>query len=761
MTGTVFFRDFKVDSLLLPEKFVAKLLIYEDDRLTDTLTRTISFAEGPQALSLPGGISTSALSIEIKVNRVVYTSNQYRHFLKTAGLINNYYGYVKIMQDMPQLLMKTSGASPSASNFFLNYVMLIRLESYVRQHNFSQLLHLKLRDPLNFEQLFGKMLRLQTRMKTLSEQILSGNVSAGLADKENFTRSYVALSIKAVAFSKEQQPYIATSFNEFARMFPDNRAKDFVSRVSVFYDQDIKPGQATVSQEIYKYFIDAASLKIRQQSYVRALDFLANAAYFENRFPEVKRIAEFDSCLIHARDGLATSYLKVALMAAENNDPQLTNSYINKASQSLKTYNKLIKPPASTPCYSQYAGEMLRMAETNLKQGRFHKVLTLLNTAHLACHKRPGIDSLQQVTCKQLLRHRLDISLKLLEQGNISASQDTLLQIAKDYLRLCPYSSKLTQDKDVTETAAAIFQQTITKGAQLHDQNRNTQAMNNLSSAAQLQKIFSLPDSPQLNRLIAETTVPYILAIADEANLEIWRKHFLKADSVYRLAQSLSRHYGVAENQKVKSSLDALSAQIRVAGCQWKQEKISRLFTQTQRAVKAYHMDAAKSYFLKAKQLYKHDSSCKGTKEQVGNTLRSYKALFNFTDAYHKLTLQLFSHGFAAVLPEYAKLEKQYHDEHLEKFGLLFTRLYPFVQSQHSEKLTLEAVHYFIQNKEFAKALHYLQLLGNTANAKLEQKQIAMGMVRKNIRPQSHFLTQPAWASFAKTYRKALLAKWK
>ncbi len=759
VTGNIFFRDFKIDSLLLPEKLDVELLFYENNRLTDSLTRTISFTKGQLTLPLSEGILASALSIEIKVNRVVYTSNNYNHFLKTAGLINNYYGYVKIMKKMPQLLMKTSEARPSAADFFLNYVTLTRLESYIRQHNFSRQLHLKLRDPLNFEQQLSKMLRLQIRMKTLSQQMLSENTPTIPVDKEKFTHSYVALSIKAVTFSEEQQPYIAASFNEFARVFPDDHEKDFVSRVSTFYDQDIRLDQVTVSQEIYKYFIDVASLKIRQQAFVRALDFLANAAYFENRFPEVKRSTEFDSCLIHARDGLATSYLKVALMASENNDLQLTNRYINKASQSLNTYDAEINQPKTPPCYLHYSGEMLRMAETNLKQVHYHRALSFLDAAYQACPNSPGIDSLRAITCEMLLKHRLDVSQQLLDRGNITASRDTLFQIAKDYLKLCPFNSKLTRNKEMTETATAIYQQTISAGAQLHDQNRNTLAMTYLNSATRLQRTFSLPDSPLLNTLVSETMVPYILAIADEANLEIWKKHFQKADSVYRLAQSLSRHYGITENQNVKSRLDTLSAKIKVAGCQWKQEEISRLFTQTQRAVKAYHMAAAKSYFLKAKQLYKYNSSCEGAKEKTNKAFRSYEALFNFTDAYHKLTLQLFSHGFVSVLPEYAKLEQQYRDEHLEKFGLPFTKLYPFVRSQHSEKLTLEAVRYFIQNKEFAEALRYLQLLGNATNTKLEQKQIALGFVSKSIQPQSLFLAQPAWAYFAKTYRKALSSK--
>ncbi len=758
MNGDVFFRSFKVDTLLLPEKLSVKLLLLKNGHLISTLNRVISTDKGQIILPFSENISLSKLSVGMQVKRMVYSQRAYARFLQTAGLINNYYGYAKIMQEMPRLTLETSEAShPPAASFFLNYVALSRLKNYVKQHNFTARLHLNQYDPLSFDETFKTLLRRQIRMTTLSQQILQLNSPPDFTDKEKFTHAYVVLSIKAVSLSKEHQPYIATSFNEYARVFAGNNEAAFVRQAAACYDQNSKPGKATVPQEIYKYFIDAASLKNKQQSYVRALDFLINAAYFENHFPGVKRIAQFDKCLTDARDGLASSYLKVAAVAAGRNDNQLTNKYIQRASQSLKTYNNQIKPPAVTPCYSQYAGEMLRMAETSLKQGHFHKALSLLDTAHLACHKLPGIDSLQATVCEKLLNNRLDFSRKLLEQNHIMASRDTLLQIAKDYHRLCPYNSKLTQNKTVTETATAVFRQALSKGAQLHNQNRNVQAITYLNSAAELQRTFSLPDPPQLNTLIAETTVPYILSIADEANLEIWKKHFQKADSIYRRAQSLSLHYRVSNNNEIKNTLDALSDKIKIAGCQWKQKEIFRLFTQANRAVRAYQMAAAKSYFLKARHLYAGVTSCQRDNNQMDFTFETYEKLFRFTDEYHRLTLQLFNKGFVTVLPGFVRLEKQYQDGHLGKFGLPFTGLYPFVRSQRSEKLTMETVQYFIRQKEFARALRYLQLSENPAKAKVEQKQIALGFAQNKRTPDSRLLQDPAFACFAKVWRKRKL----
>ncbi len=761
MNGDVFFRSFKVDTLLLPEKLSVKFLLSKDNHLISTLNREISTDKGQFILPLPKNISLSGLSVGMQVKQMVYTQKAYALFLQTAGLINHYYGYDKIMQEMPRLLMETSEANhPPAASFFLNYVALSRLKNYVKQHNFTARLHLGLYDPLNFDKTFKAIIRRQIRMKTLSQQQLQQDSPSGLQEKEIFTHGYVALSIKAMALSQEQQPYIATSFSEFARLFPNNNEAAFVRQAANYYDQNNKPGQATTPREIYKYFIEAASLKIRQQSFVRALDFLSDAVYFENHFPGVKRSAQFDKYLLNARDGLAVSYLKVAAVASEKNDNQLANKYIQKASQSLKAYNNRIKPPAITPCYSQYAGEMLHIAEKAMAQGHFHRTLSLLDAARAACSRLHAIDSLQLQVCSKLVELRLSVSQHLLDQGDLIASRDTLLKITKDYTKVCPsLSVKAGRDKDIAKMAETIFFQAIEKGARLHTQNRNEQAINFLSSAKQLQHTFSLPASQQLDTLIAQTTVPYILSIMEKAKLEIWKKHFQKADSIYLNAQSLSQRYRVSGNEKIKDALVKLSDKIKIAGCQWKQDKIARLFAQTYQAVKAYNMTTAKSYFLKVKKLYAGADSCHRNKRQTDSIFQTYENLFRFADQYHVLTQQLFEKGFAAVLPDFVKLEQQYRSGHLEKFGLPFTGLYQFIKSQHSESLAIKAVHYFIRNKNFAEALRYLKLSENPAQAKTEQKQIARGYVKKGIIPQDRLLEYPELAVFAKTYRKAFAAK--
>jgi len=66
----------------------------------------------------------------------------------------------------------------------------------------------------------------------------------------------------------------------------------------------------------------------------------------------------------------------------------------------------------------------------------------------------------------------------------------------------------------------------------------------------------------------------------------------------------------------------------------------------------------------------------------------------------------------------------------------------------------MEAVHYFIRQKEFTRALRYLQLSENPVKAKAEQKQIAMGFAQNGLTPDSRLLQDPTFACFAKIWHK-------
>ena len=756
ISGDVRFRGFDVASLLIPQKAGIELLLYQGHQLVNTIQDTISLYHGKILLPFIEKKPDPPVLVTIKINHVIFTRENYLHFVQMAGLINHYYGYREIIKQLDKFIVP-AGEHPPASSVFLDYALLTRLVNYIRWHNFPAKLDLARSDTLNFEKVFGDILRKKTRMKTLTQQIFDENIRASTIDKEKFIKGFVTFSTRAISLAKGYQPYKATSFDEFAQIFPNKAAADFIRKVQNYYGQYDKDGQSTVPVGIYKSFIDAASLKIKQQSFVRALELLSNAAYFEKNFPGVKHIALFDTCLVHARDGLSLAYLKVALMAADRKDNLLATRYIKKASLSLHAMDNKIGPPARAVCYPKSAHEMMKMAGIFSEQGYFHYAFSLLKFAREACAQLPGSDTMNRKICGNLSEKAFLNSQKLLKKGNVKAARDTLLNLVKDYNALCPSTSNVSADKVFKEAALPVFQQALLRGEYWQHKNQNDRVIFYLNMAIQLQKTFSLPDDADLNVLLDKTTVPRILSLIGEANLEIWRKHFHKADSIYLLATKLSHRYDVSGNKMVEKALKNLAVKKKQADCQWQQENIDHFFTLAGHAVKEYKIISAKNYIQKARHVYLKlkDNSCLSAKHRTDSIFRTYENIFRFTEEYHELTQKLFNEGLATVMPEFIRLQQQYQSEDLHKFGLPFTGLYQFIQSQHSEILIMKAVHYFIQKKDFASALLYLQLSKDPAKSKAEQKQIALGFARSGLTPGSFILGNASFGYFTKAYLRA------
>ncbi len=759
ISGSTRFRSFSIDSLLVPEKVLAEIRVYKNNLLLDSLVQVISLNQ--QQILLPVSYKTplNELYVTFFVRKIIYTGNNRLRFARTAAEINHYYGYYRIIKKLPNILHESAALHPPASQVFINYVALTRLVHYIHAHHFPQRLHLARKDPLHFRRNFAAVLRKQTRMKTLSEEILDGNKPTPFMDKVVFARTYAGLSMQAVALAKEQQPFTAASFQEYARIFPNNGEKDFITTLMHYYDRNDPPGRATVAQEIYKAFIDAASLYVRKQSYVTALDFLSNAAYLEHAFTEVKCVPGFDTLLVQARDGLGSSYLKVAVIAVRSGDDRLASGYLKRAAKSLKYHHETIPPPKTAVCYTNTAEGFTNFAASAAQNSHYRQALKLLSAANKACPQLPSSIALKETVCTKMLEKKMEIIRTLLQQNQTKNAYNILLNAETEIPAICGSPSDSIGKEQMKESAGKVFDQLLGKSRKLLTQGDIREVMAHLRKASLLQNRFLLRPSPLLDSLIGHAIEPYILSLTQDARLEIWKKHFQKADSIYRQAQDLSLLYRISNNNDIRSTLNALSDKIEIAGCQWKQEEISRLFTQANRSIKAYQIDAARSYFLKAKALHAGITSCHQNNKQLKSTFATYEELFRFADEYHRLTQQLFSKGFVAVLPGFVKLDKQYHDWHLKKFGLPFTGLYPFIKGQHSEKLIMEAVRYFIQKKEYDHALRYLQLSENPAKAKTEQKQIALGMAHTEFTPESRQLQTPAFACFAKTYRKARLAK--
>ncbi len=755
ISGSTRFRDFGVDTLLIPQKVEAVLRVYQNQQLVDVLHQEIFIGREQVLLPVSDKIPLSSLYITFQILQPVFTKDNYTRFIRTAGLINHYYGYEEIIRELPRLVPKVPDIHPAPSAVFLNYIALTRLAAYINSRHFAQKLHLNKKDPLHFRRHYAAVLRKLTRMQTLSEEFFKQKQRNTGKDKTLFARGYAGLSMTAVAQAKQHQPFVAASFTEFSRIYPDPTEQQRLKRISRYYDAHNLPGQPTVSQEIYKAFLGAASFYIRGKAFVRALDMLSNAGYFQKHFADVSPVPAYDTLLLHARDGLAFSYVHVAGIALQHKNESLAAGYLMRAMKSLHE-PKSTGRPEKPLCYSQTARAFDSLAALARTQQQPENALELLGYADSACRGLPQTRELTTGVCRLWLQIKLEKIGGMVQNGQTEKAVDLLLSTPGNLPPLCRKTPDTIRNDLLREKAAQVSNRLLFNTEHALQQKDIQRAMTLMRNVSRIQAKFGLSPTPLYDSIVRKAALPYILSLVEQTRLEIWRKNFQRADSLIRSIRTISRQYGIEQNPQITASLRQLSEKIATSYCQWKQQQIQYLLQQTGRAIKENNLFLAESNYLKAQKINKSLSGCSPPPDTLRILLTEYTRLFRFAHDARMLTQQLFQKGFTAVIPEYAMLDLRFRKGHFERLGFPFTPLFTFVQQQHADPMTMEVIRFYLRIRRFQEGFRYLQLLSDPSLAKTEQKQLGRAFVHYHIVPQPSALSSADYTYFASAYKKAL-----
>ncbi len=108
LTGELFFRDFLLDSLLMPDIIEGRIILYEKDRKLVSRPWLLASRSGRVDLHVPDSISVSEddLRVEIRIDQLLYSQQQFEAFERFAILINRYYSFVSVLTDLVETYRK-------------------------------------------------------------------------------------------------------------------------------------------------------------------------------------------------------------------------------------------------------------------------------------------------------------------------------------------------------------------------------------------------------------------------------------------------------------------------------------------------------------------------------------------------------------------------------------------------------------------------------------------------------------------------------
>jgi len=763
MDGNIFFRDFQLDSLLVPDSVKVSVLCQLGDQRQDVSNYWMSFGKGSLMLNIPEKMNKPMLSFKFSLKSISYSEKHYQRILAIAGLINHYYGYMKLMQMLDrEVNLRTASLHPLASELFIAEQSLQRLKVFVLQHGFVHRLHLQEKDPLAFEKKFNKSMRMLLRMESLSEQILRGNKPASLDDKEQFCQAYVGISVKALSHAADFQPYIAGSLHEFATL-PDSSSFGWLKSMGEYYDRGLASGQYSVLQSVYKYSIDGASLENKRNNFVNALLLLRNARLISSRFPSVKPIAQWQTESEKAVDGMAVSYLKVAQSALQHGNDSMAAWYILKAHNSIISFKDkdIAHPQLYLPAYTH---ELLQLVGFELQFKHYNQAFKLLRQVGLVIgSKTTEADKAYFAErCKAVLSHHLlridelsDIKQPIKAESEIEAASRVYAIIPKGFV------SSASMHDELFERASNNFEALLQMANKNFVGQQYEAATDNLMLAKKLINLFPGISLNPWYALAKKNIVPYILGVVQKARMEIWAHRPGNALKIYYQADSLSRYFQVINDPQLQESLVRLRQNIKITTCLNKRNEFKQMMVQAKNKMKAQRIPEAVRLYYNAWQMAKDNRGYVCISSQEADSVKViYKALTSFSKDYHTFTQALFEKGFSVVLPQFAALDQDYQRLNLQRLNYPYTDLYHFVLNQSSPSWAEEAMRFFLIQKSYHKALHYLKLLHqwdvDAKTIRSFQIQIARGFAEKGILLSKQEAEEPWLDDFRFTYHKLL-----
>lgn len=737
--GNTKFRDFKMDSLLIPDSALYQLTwIGGEQSISGGLIQG-RFGKGSIIVSAPQTFMPENSKCSLRLEGIHYSKQHLHKIFARAALINHYYGYQKLMHSViKRVNQKTAGLHPDASSLFYSEQALLRLVAYVDQHDIVKALRLLSDDPDRFSRQFEAIKRLLLRMHSLAQQRIQTPDENQPADKARFVTCFLSISKDALDEGAAFQPYVSASFHEFAAL-PDTIGFHNLAQTAKFYDARDPSGTLPVLQQLYEGFIQMGSIENDRNNFVDALLLLHNAFQLEKGFGSVKQVPKWKSERFRAMQGLAVSYLKVAQSAMTLHNREMADSYYPKATRLLNLYlNDTVFAGFRFTAYAQAAVKLAGQYES---EGRYDQSYLLLKQAMKATRSaifyNPKSDFSQRVKSlrnRYLLRCNRSVDLNQFEEaeGNLQSA----IKIHSTFYQA--FGVDFGKDEVLHDMALRLYHLILDDAAIRFEKKDFSRASRMMMAARALQQQFQLPE-PEWARVSKRWLIPTLKDEMNRVAFQIWAHRPAQAVRLYRHADSLSRVFHVNNEKEVQQSFDQLKMKIANARCEMGRNQWNNLNNRGRHMLQNHRMVDAIQWYRKAWMVTKKYAaySCFSNTQQ-DSAKQQYQTLMEFEQKQQAFTTQLFQSGIYAVLPQFVALDKAYYAAKLDVLGYPYTDLYRFVNKQKSIPVARAAIDYFVKNQEFQQAFRYLQLLyrweGTTRDLTAYKKRIIRGFAEHGLK---------------------------
>jgi hypothetical protein len=732
LSGKTFFRDFAIDSLLIPVSVNGLIELHQGD---DTLLRykvNLLTSGAPALIELPADlqITPDSIGAEFQIDGVYYNEYSKLLFDRYAGLINFYYAYNEILEELiagsdAVSLNKKEGATA----VFIAWHEISRVNNYIAQHGFVEKLHLEKKDPAGLYNRYATAKRMEKRAATLSRQILKADKRGKLSDKKKYGAAYAQLSQQYLDRAHHLQPYLASGFEEVAQIFPSDEEKNRLAEVAAYYDVFNRLGDANTPQLIYSNFIDLAQHAFDKNQFVVSLQLLKNASQIEEWFHEVSVSESFYGLYNQSLDGVMTSYLKVSINAYKIGKFEMADKYFDKAQMIFEEFGRAYSENETDDSFLSFTEQQIELSRDLIADGEYQKAFTLLNQAqdirhckavHQDCRQ---IDTLIAAALRGMFDQKMDVVSDWIFQEEFDSAL-CYLHVSKAFIdRYADYFEPFPAE-DFVIPATILFETFYDRGKDILKSRQPEKALAYLLKAQEVERDYLGQQNSRLKILVYNATIPAILKEIEKAGFETWANRMHNADSIYVRAKHLQRQYQQENSEELKIAFFELEAKMEQRICVDLNYRVQNLNALIVNRVRSGKIDLAAGFLQEANSIIENHPNCNIDGAETKKLEQKYIALFTYRQFLKKTDASVRDGKYDSAIVQFNSLTQYFSQHQLERFGVEAPSLYDFVDAAGLPGLTSEAAWYFTQTEDFMEALRYLDLLKKQGVSSWESKKL-------------------------------------
>jgi len=751
LDGETHFRDFSIDSLLMPDLIEGNIDIYYAGKKLISQPWLIAVRTGFVSMYIPDSVQfdENRLKIVLDISSYGYSDERYNAFVDKTNLINAYYAFTRVLKDMLERFEKKGlNKSELPSYLFLSWEEIQRVNNYIYNYQFYKQLNLDGFDPAGFLSLYDQSIRLQRRATTLKNSVGESNsVNGIIEDKRKFCRDFALISSKYLEMAGEHQPYIASGFSEVARIITSEQEKDMLGDASKFYDVFTAVDDENTPQMIYNKFVELADSALTHKKYVATLDLLYNANLMPEWFEVVKRSPQYENIYIEAIDGLVSSYLKVATMAYRSESYLMAEIYYQKAINVYQLHHDNVgNKKIASAAFLSFIKQQTEVSYKMIDDKEYFRAVELLT-------KAKEISEEQQLSQSQI---KIDSAFRLSYAGIYDNKLDSIQQLLDEH-----QPDKALQAMDQTQTfsehkneylqninrlhfsvlAQALFDNYYQKGMSLLKSENAENALFSFLKAKRISDNYLEKTNKELDSMIYFATVPVILNIVNKAEFEVWANHTEKAKEFLTEALSYQTKYELLDNAEVNKAIDSLRYKIKTRHCT---NLSNECFAIGKRAITLLNLKKylqAEALLKKGKEILENYPYCSIDGDKINSLWDQYEDAFVFYNIVEKINQNLEKKQYSVALGLFIELDDHFNTDNIKRFGIEEPDIFQFVQNQNNPKFSFAATRFFIKSDQFEKAFLYLQLLEqqNVTAKETKNLQIEIGKGLANKSPDYEF----------------------